>query len=50
MLQMEHKFSGHAAQAKAEVAAHLQNSGQLGLKHGPINCLVTEAKCRHFKN
>jgi hypothetical protein len=24
MLQMEHKLSGHTAQAKAEVAAHLQ--------------------------
>jgi hypothetical protein len=27
MLQMEHKLFGHAAQAKAEVAAHLQKKG-----------------------
>jgi hypothetical protein len=29
MLQMEHKLSGHAAQAKAEVAAHLQKETEL---------------------
>jgi hypothetical protein len=46
---MEHKLSGHAAQAKAEVAAHLPNSGQIGLKHGLIKYLDFEAKCRHLK-
>ncbi len=47
---MEHKLSGHAAKAKAQVAAHLRKRGPIGLKQGLINCLVTEAIYRHLKS